>query len=112
MDGKTVPNPNITDAWEILRVEYSVERYNLDFPPLMKKRQVVWNECWQHIQSYLEELGKYHKDKNNVIARASFKKEAGNIRKLLKADKELSAVARACILSTGDARVTGLLQSA
>ena len=78
----------------------------------MEKRKVVWNECWQHIQNYLDELGKYHKDKNNVIARAGFKREAGNIRKLLKAERELSAVARACILSTGDNRVKSLLQSA
>jgi precorrin-6B methylase 1 len=31
---------------------------------------------------------------------------------MIKEDKELSAVARACILSTGDPRVTGILQSA
>lgn len=112
IEGRAVPNPNIIDDWELLRVKYSVERYNLDFPPLMEKRKTVWNDCWQHIQSYLDELGKYHRDKTNVIAKAGFKREAGNIRKLLKAERELSAVARACILSTGDARVTGLLQSA
>lgn len=112
VEGRAVPSPHIHDEWEQLRVKYSVERYNLDFPPLMAKRKVIWQDCWQHIQVYLEELGKYHKDKSNIIAKEAFRKEAGNIRKMLKADQECSAVARACVLSTGDERVKGLLQSA
>lgn len=111
VDGRAVPNPSITDEWERLRVTYSVERYNLDFPPLMDKRKVIWNECWQHIQKYIDELGKYQRDRSNVIAKEGFKREAGNIRKLINADQELSAVARACILSTGDSRLRNLLQS-
>ena len=112
VEGRAIPNPNITDEWELQRVKHSIERFELDFPMLMEKRKTVWSDCWQHIQSYLDELGKYHRDKNNVIAKAAFKREAGDIRKLLGADKEFSAVARACILSTGDDRLRGLLQSA
>ena len=112
LEGRAISNPHIDDEWEQLRVTYSVERYNLDFPPLMNKRKVVWQDCWQHIQSYLEELNKYHRDKNNVIAKEAFKKEAGNIRDMLKADRECSAVARACLLSTPDQRLRGFLQSA
>ena len=111
LEGRAIPNPHIHDEWEKLRVTYSVERYKLDFPALMNKRKVVWQDCWQHIQDYLDELGKYHKDKNNVIAKEAFRKKAGNIRKMLKADQECSAVARACLLSTGDERVKGLIQS-
>jgi len=112
LEGRAIPNPHIHDEWEQLRVTYSVERYNLDFPPLMNKRKVVWQDCWQHIQAYLDELSKYHRDKNNVIAKEAFKKEAGNIRNMLRADRECSAVARACLLSTPDPRLRSFLQSA
>jgi len=40
------------------------------------------------------------------------KEAAIAIREMLREEKELSAVARACVLSTGDRRVLGLLQSA
>jgi hypothetical protein len=111
MEGRAIPSPYIHDEWELQRVIYSIERYNLDFPPLMSKRKLVWQNCWQHIEVYLNELGNYQKDSSNAIAKAAFKQEAMNIRKLLTADQECSAVARACLLSAGDKRVQGLLQS-
>ena len=43
VEGRAIPAAHLTDAWEKARVEYSVERYNLVFPPLMDKRKVVWD---------------------------------------------------------------------
>jgi len=111
VEGRAIPNPHIQDEWEKQRVIYSVGRYNLDFPPLMDKRKVVWQTCWRHIQAYKEELSRYHKDKNNFIAKEGIRKEARSIRNMLKDNQECSSVARACILSTGDDRVRCLLQS-
>ena len=112
MEGRAIPAAHITDAWEKARVEYSVERYNLDFPPLMDKRKAVWAECWNRVEEYLRELGTYHDDKTNVIARDRYKQAIKHVRELMREDRELSAVARACILSSGDPRLTGILQSA
>ena len=112
MEGRAIPAAHITDAWEKARVEYSVERYNLDFPPLMDKRKAVWAECWNRIQEYLNELATYRRDKGNVIARDRFKQAAGRVREMMREKQELSAVARACVLSAGDPRLMGLLQSA
>jgi hypothetical protein len=111
-EGRAICSPLIHDTWEQSRVKYSVKRYNLDFPPLMNKRKVIWKNCWDDIQSYLFELGKYSQDRNNVIAKQAMRDKAGSIRKMLKADQECSATARACLLSTGDNRVILLLQSA
>jgi hypothetical protein len=111
-EGRAICSPSVHDEWEQLRVEYSVKRYNLDFPPLMNKRKVIWKNCWDDIQSYLSELGKYYQDRNNVIAKQAVRDKAGSIREMLKADQECSATARACLLSTGDNRVIRLLQSA
>lgn len=112
IEGRAIPAAHLTDDWEKVRVEYSVERYNLDFPPLMDKRKTVWAECWDRIQEYLKELALYHADKTNGIAKDRYKQAARRVRELMHEDKELSAVARACVLSTGDRRLAGLLQSA
>jgi hypothetical protein len=110
-EGHAVPAAHISDVWERDRVALSVERYNLDFPPLMDKRKAVWAECWSRIREYLEELLTYQQDKTNTIARDRFKQAAKRIRDLMQEKSELSAVARACVLSSGDPRVTNILRS-
>jgi uncharacterized protein (TIGR02646 family) len=113
MEGKAIPAPGLSDEWDELRVNYSVERFKLDFPPLEDKRKTVWNECWNRIKEYLKELEAYRTSNGtNVIARNQVKESAKAIREMMREDKELSAVARACVLSSGDRRITGLLQSA
>jgi hypothetical protein len=111
VQGRAIPAPHITDDWERARVAYSVERYNLDFPPLMDKRKVVWAECWDRIREDRDELAKYQADKANLIARDRYKQAVKHVRAMMREEKELSAVARACVLSSGDSRVVGLLQS-
>jgi uncharacterized protein (TIGR02646 family) len=113
MEGRAIPHPSIVDDWEKKRVLHSVERCNLDFPALMNKRKSVWSNCWTQIQDYLQELEKlYANDSDNPIARHEVGAKAAAIKELLQSNKELSAVARACVLSTGDQRVIRLLQSA
>jgi len=112
MDGRAVPAPGIKNAWERSRAEYTIERCNLEFPPLMEKRKTVWNECWNRIQEYREELSKIDADELNVLARERVEQAAKQVLKLLQKESELSAVARACVISTGDERVTILLQYA
>lgn len=109
-EGHAIPDPGLTDPWEAERVKYSVERYNLDFPPLMDKRKVIWNDCWTRIQQYLTELSNYQR-LNSPVAFQLSKDKAREIRAMLCDDQELSSVARACLLSTGDSRVIGLLRT-
>jgi hypothetical protein len=112
-EGKAIPAPGLNDEWDEMRVNYSVQRCNLDFGPLEAKRKIVWNDCWNHIQSYRQELAAQRASGGtNAIARNQLKEKAKAIREMLQADKELSSVARACVLSSGDSRITGLIQSA
>lgn len=112
LEGRAIPAAHVSDDWEKARVEFSVERYNLDFPQLMDKRKTIWAECWSRIQDYLKELAAYHADKTNVIARDRYKEALKAVREMLREEQELSAVARACVLSTGDPRVYAVLQAA
>ena len=112
VEGRAIPAPHVTDDWERTRVKCSVERYNLDFGPLMNGRKTVWVECWSRIQTYLYALGLYQRDPTNGIARAQLKQAATHVRELISEDQEFSAVARACIESSGNSRVLGLMRSA
>ncbi|MGL4609222.1 MAG: hypothetical protein ACRCYY_05980, partial [Trueperaceae bacterium] len=112
MEGRAVPLPGLNDVWMKHRVEYSIERYNLDFPALMDKRKVVWQECWQRIEEYRNEYVKYSQSNGaNPVARQQIKEKMKAIREMVRSERELSAVARACILSTGDRQLQGILQS-
>ncbi len=112
LEGRAVPAPHVKDEWEGIRVTCSVDRYNLDFPPLMNGRKLVWAECWNRLQDYIREVGLYQSDPANVIAKDRLKEAAKSVRQMIRADQEFSAVARACIESTGDPRVAGFLRSA
>ncbi|MCK6537537.1 MAG: hypothetical protein L6Q84_31590 [Polyangiaceae bacterium] len=112
LEGHAVAAPHVTDAWETTRVEYSVERYNLDFPPLMDRRKTVWAECWNRVEEYRRELRLCRKDPTNAVARDRVKQAAKRVRAMIREERELSAVARACVESAGDPRLTGLLRSA
>lgn len=112
LEGRAVAAPHVNDPWETTRVEYSVERYNLDFPPLMAKRKTVWAECWNRVEEYRRELTLYQNDPTNAVARDRFKQAAKRVRAMIREEQELSAVARACVESAGDPRVSGLLRSA
>ena len=105
VEGRAIPAPHVHDDWERERVVYSVERYQLDFGPLMDKRKMVWSECWNRIKEYQSELAAYHKDKTNVIAHEGSKKAMKELRAMIREDQELSSVALACIRSCGDPRV-------
>jgi hypothetical protein len=114
VEGRAIPAPGLDNEWDKMRVEYSIQRFNLDFSPLEAKRKIVWNDCWNHIQQYRKELEICESGSgiNTNIARIQLKEKAKAIRVMMQPDKELSAVARACVLSSGDRRITGLLQSA
>ncbi len=109
--GEAIPRADITDVWEKRRVESSVLRFKLDFRPLEEKRKTVWNECWDRIKRYRDDLQRFHDSgSTNKIVLAQYTQAVNEIHEMLCDDQELSAVARACILSTGDPRVIALLQ--
>ena len=108
-EGKAKVAPGVI-GWNKERVDYSIKRLKLDFPPLEEKRKVIWSECFNRIKKYEEELSKWE-DTGSPIARQMSKEHAKAIRKMIQPGQELSSVARACILSTGNSSITRLLQS-
>jgi uncharacterized protein (TIGR02646 family) len=110
LEGKAIPNPELSEEWNTKRVLYSIERYNLDFSPLVDKRKTVWNNCWNHIQEYHQAMREYaQSDRKSIAAEKMLKTKTKAIREMIKTNQEFSSVARACIISTGDSRIIGLL---
>jgi uncharacterized protein (TIGR02646 family) len=108
--GKAIIAPGVDDEWEKERIQYSIDRYNLNgYALLVDQRKLVWSECWRLIQQYRSELMTYRQNRS-PIARQQVKSTTLDIRLMLREDKEFSAVARACIMSSGE-DVRGLLQS-
>lgn len=110
LEGQAIPAPFIDDEWEKERVVYSIEKLKLDYEPLVRKRKTLWIECNNRIDRYLNELALYRADQGNPIARSSSKTAALELRKMLRAEEEFSAVAKACIKFRADPRVEALLQ--
>ena len=110
--GEALAAPGLDDEWDQARVGYSVDRCNLNFPALMGKRKVVWADCWHGIRTYLAELRRCAEDPANAVARGACKAAARGILAMMRPEAELSAVARACVLSSGNQQVQRLLQSA
>ena len=111
LEGRAIAAPDLPSGWDRDRVAFTISRCNLDFSPLVEKRKVIWSECWRRINLYRDELEAWYADETNVIAKTEARNHAIAIREMLQDVRELSAVARACVLSSGDPRVVGLLQS-
>jgi uncharacterized protein (TIGR02646 family) len=110
--GEAVPREDLTDEWERERVTESVKRYKLDYDPLAQNRMLVWRNCRNELDKYLADLERVHIDPSNDIARQAVKEAARNIRKLIHEKQAFSAVARACLVSSGDQRALGILRTA
>jgi uncharacterized protein (TIGR02646 family) len=109
VEGHARPAAHLGEGWERERADYSIERLTLDFPPLMDKRKLLWAECWRRVKAYLSELARADADPTNAVARIQARAAALEIRKMINPSAELSATARACMVGTGDPRVTALL---
>jgi hypothetical protein len=112
VEGRAIPSPAAATEWEKTRVMYSVQRCNLDFPALVNKRKTVWNDCWSAIQEYLKELDLHAKDPTNKIAKQGCSAAIIKLHNLIKTERELSEVAKACIRSSGDPRLLPILEKA
>ena len=112
LNGNAVPAPGLADAWDLERINYSIERYNLNsYPLLVDQRKLVWTECWNTVQQYIAELQSYRAN-GSPVAKEQFKEKARQIRLMMHPDREFSSVAHACLMATGDPRINGLLRSA
>ena len=112
LEGTVIAAPTVSERWERERVDYSIRRLNLNYPPLSARRKTVWQECWRQIEAYRVEMQRVqHNAGNSALARQAAKHSLAKIRQMLRDEAEFSATARACVLWSGEARLATLLQT-
>jgi len=105
-EGKAVPRPG-TNRAEQIRVRRSVERLKLtEHRALAEERRKVWQRVNKHIADYTRALADM---KHSAAARERVKAAAREIASLTKADAELSAVAKWCVLLRNDNSLSRLV---
>ncbi len=109
-EGKPIPADD-SEAWDKQRVEYSIERYKLDYDPLNQQRKTVWITAISLINEYSK-----HKKEANRTGSAAANKLADDklkqVMKMLRKDSPYSMAAVASLHSTGVPAIQRLVMAA
>lgn len=98
--GKPVPEDLIGDD-DLLRVNFTIEKYYLDERVLNTRRQQKWQTVRELYNSYLNALKDANTSKS-IAQRQYAESELRKLQALLTRDAEFSSVAKASLLKTGD----------
>nr|WP_246215759.1 hypothetical protein [Microvirga makkahensis] len=106
-EGKAIPAPGNSD-WDEKRVIETVKRLKLnEHARLTEARRKVWQHMSNLIADYRR--AKSRSSGNNPAASAEMRLAAKQIHAITRRDAELSAVARYCVLFSGDLHLTRLV---
>ncbi len=98
--GKPVPEEGI-DPNDLLRVNFTIDKYFLDERVLNTRRQETWNATRVLFYSYLNLMTEVHKSGSSAM-RATAESELKKLRGLVAPSAEFSSVAKASLLKLGD----------
>ncbi len=87
-------------TWEYERADKTIWFFHLDYRPLVDERKRVWGQC----RLLLNKAQVFMERQNagvSVSDKARLKEVINDLRDMVKANAELSATARACLLSSG-----------
>jgi hypothetical protein len=109
-EGKPVAADD-SEGWDKNRVDYSIDRYKLDYDPINQQRKTIWITA----RSLINEWSKYKKEENltgSASAKALANEKLGQIIKMLGREAPYSMVAVASLHSTGDPAIQRLVMVA
>lgn len=91
----------ITDegTWQYDRVKKTVELLHLHYRPLVDGRKIIWTDCLLTIraaQNLMDSGNAFGSSKNTMLEQTFLR-----LRQMVSPQAELSAVAKACLLSSG-----------
>lgn len=107
-EGKPIPAPGISE-WEKLRVKVTIERLKLyEHAILPQERRKIWQEMSREIKLYQRYKARCITG-GNPAAKAKVIEHARRIKGMTKESKELSSVAKWCVLFRNDPQLTRLV---
>lgn len=107
-EGKVIPIPGASE-WEQQRVHETIKRLKLnEHTPLAEARRKIW----QKVNGLIEEFTKAKERSatgDNPVAKEKMRQIRTSVREMTRADAELSAVARWCLLLRNDPQLSRLI---
>lgn len=87
-------------SWEYLRVETTIKILHLDYCLLVDERKRIWVKC-TILMNDIENLMCERYRRTSVTDGADLKNKMNQLREMISEEAELSATAKACLLSSG-----------
>jgi hypothetical protein len=97
-DGACGPHAD-ADQFTLLRVSTTTTRLNLNQGRVKKARQRIWARCWQLIED-CRELAQQMNQAPGPADRAYLNQKKEELRRMVRAEAEFSAVAKNCLLKS------------
>lgn len=108
-EGNAIPNPKLTDPWEVLRAEKSIEWLKLnEHDDLPEERRKVWQKLTRLIKEYYTAKAAYDPG-INPAPYATMKEKLREIRERTRTNAELSATALWCVELRNDPELRRLV---
>lgn len=98
MDGRALASDHCGN-WDSLRVNETINRLRLDFPPLEEERRRVWERCERLINECENLAVKFH-EQPSATKRSRIKGIRDELREMVDAASPLSSVAIACLANS------------
>jgi hypothetical protein len=93
------PKPTVAEGtWIYKRVEVTIDRLFLDYPPLVDERKKIWTKC----NLLINEAQNIMREPESVSKKQRLRDVLKDLRAMASPRAELSATARACLLSSGN----------
>ncbi len=108
-EGNAIPNPKLTDPWEVLRAAKSIEWLKLnEHDDLPEERRKVWQKLTRLIKEYYTAKTAYDPE-INPAPYATMKEKLREIRERTRTNAELSATALWCVELRNDPELRRLV---
>lgn len=102
------PKPTAEEGtWNYRRAEITIARLYLDYSPLVDERKKIWNNC----SLLIIEAQNLMKGDMSISRKQRLRKIFEDLRQMASPRAELSATAKACLLSSGNTWARALVQN-
>lgn len=106
-DDSGYPKPAADEGtWGFSRAKVTIKLLHLDYPLLVDERKKIWKKC-----NILTNEAQNLMSRDSVTSRTRLKRIFQDLREMVSQSSELSATAKACLLSSGNKWVQSLVSS-
>ncbi len=98
--GEILPISVCEKDWNYIRVKYTIDNLNLNYPPLCEARKKKWNDVQRIIYEVQKLLNSYNLTPS-VATKTTIQSKMADLKQMVSKESEFSATASACLYSSG-----------